>query len=1091
MAVSNGAHQQAGEPTPRVVVVGDGGALTQTLMERLAQRQLKVVRATAATVTDRVLASVPSLVVLVGDAAADGGEAVATALSQQPAAAAVPLAVIASASERPGLAVSRHAMVERLSISLGPDALADRTVELASQTPGAGAGAGGSGAGTANDWSQRVDAMLGNFDEVSDTGLARIANAESAPRAPADPTRLRGLSVLVIDNDSGRADIVSRNLRDQQVNVSVWDGTPATLPRLHGKDADVAVIGDDYIKAHGHTALRALHGHLRLRWASLARVHWDELMPATADKPQMRALAGHIVPLVEADRALSAQLTTHRNVETDCENLGPGRTLRALGQSASPVRVCFGGLHATVELGLSQGLLVGAWGESETVGPVEGLSAVALLLTMVTAHISAEARPNPAPPNVMLALDEALEQAVPLSPTKMSSAPPAMLHHGDRSSLLPPSSLPPSAANESEPPRRSRQSHEPGTSITATIPAPSMQPPVREPSGSPPGGSSKRPTVQAPAERLLAALDLSRPSEPLASPPASESMMDQMTQPVPPPQSLAPSKAVEQQTKLTLRNDPLPEVVQSPGLPGLPPPAKTALPPVPAAAPLDPMGEPANDTEAQPSPFEGRLPRATMNLDPEDLVEAGSDLAEEREAGRTTMNIKPAELLECVEQLDYDPLDDAPPPPAAPVMAESSHPPSEMPPEALVGGAFSSPPAAAPSPFAAPESEPPDPGRESMAEEQTGVFHSNELPLDKEPEAEPDPLDELFSGLDTSKVASLSPQDHEPVTDPAPARDEELFSLPSIEGMPPLPKNEPQDAPPPIEDGNLSAALEPSHPPPAEAEAEADSEPVSEAAPDTGERGEAATTAWKTETAQASTAPGANPWIGRAMVALGAIVLLGALGLRAPQILRKLRPPPPPPPALPAPPAAAAALPNAPAPAAEPAAPEQTTAAAPAQAAPPVKVATPAPTTAAADKPGKQPDVDDEDANEAQADQLVTEARRSARKGDVSAAKEKLQQAMELDPKSARPAAALARILMDDGEGEASIKWAREAVNRRPRRAQLHLLLGDTLMQHGKERDARAAWKRASELRPGDPRILARLARGPEKKRRRRRRRRD
>ena len=120
---------------------------------------------------------------------------------------------------------------------------------------------------------------------------------------------------------------------------------------------------------------------------------------------------------------------------------------------------------------------------------------------------------------------------------------------------------------------------------------------------------------------------------------------------------------------------------------------------------------------------------------------------------------------------------------------------------------------------------------------------------------------------------------------------------------------------------------------------------------------------------------------------------------------------------------------------------------------------------------------------------MVTGARRLARKGDVEEAQRMLEEAGQLDPKSARPAAALARLMMDEERNDEAVKWAREAARRRPRRAQLHLLLGDALMQAGKERDARAAWKRASELRPGDPRILARMAKGPEKKRRRRRRR--
>ena len=110
------------------------------------------------------------------------------------------------------------------------------------------------------------------------------------------------------------------------------------------------------------------------------------------------------------------------------------------------------------------------------------------------------------------------------------------------------------------------------------------------------------------------------------------------------------------------------------------------------------------------------------------------------------------------------------------------------------------------------------------------------------------------------------------------------------------------------------------------------------------------------------------------------------------------------------------------------------------------------------------------------AQDMVKDAKRQARNGDVEGARTLLKQAAALDPAGGSAPALLARILVKQGLFAEAVPWAREASRRRPTRPNLHLLLGDCLGRVGARTGAREAYQRALELRPDDPGARRRIA---------------
>jgi Flp pilus assembly protein TadD len=108
-------------------------------------------------------------------------------------------------------------------------------------------------------------------------------------------------------------------------------------------------------------------------------------------------------------------------------------------------------------------------------------------------------------------------------------------------------------------------------------------------------------------------------------------------------------------------------------------------------------------------------------------------------------------------------------------------------------------------------------------------------------------------------------------------------------------------------------------------------------------------------------------------------------------------------------------------------------------------------------------------------DILVHRALRSIRSGDLRLAEATLDRAWELDPKNPQAMAGYATLYLAAKDGDRSVKWAKKAVRKRPRRAPYHVLYGDALRLRGDVAGARKAWKKALALDPENRKALQRL----------------
>jgi Flp pilus assembly protein TadD len=117
--------------------------------------------------------------------------------------------------------------------------------------------------------------------------------------------------------------------------------------------------------------------------------------------------------------------------------------------------------------------------------------------------------------------------------------------------------------------------------------------------------------------------------------------------------------------------------------------------------------------------------------------------------------------------------------------------------------------------------------------------------------------------------------------------------------------------------------------------------------------------------------------------------------------------------------------------------------------------------------------------NEAAVRALVTRAAKQAdnalRHRDLVTAERSFRRAALLEPKSQASRSGLAYVLLELGDLEAAVTWARRGVDVSPRNSGARLVLGDALAKSGDKVGAGREWREAALLDPGNREALKRL----------------
>ncbi len=498
------------------MLVGADSAFEPALRAALKRHRVYVETTTAEAVAETVIAAAPDLVLLVGPAARDGGSAVLETLMSSPVCSVIPVAILDdNAALDMRLRAFRHGAAAVIAPSASIDAIAEQVAKLAREIPERGGESLGvvgeatlsefvgalskelrSGILSVHTGSNDDDAVrlvLGSgrpltafIDDFVRQVKSHVVHAEPLryefaehaggtvtlldPEAMTDePDRVsvKGVRVALADDDTGRADTVAQELRARGVSVVVTDLAPTDLrfAKLRQVDPEVLLIGEAQVKGQGYELLRRMRRDTRLRWASLLVVRWDEIWSDALSVPALDRLEIALAALSEADRTLHAWAETGESFDARLEITGPARCLRALSTSPHPLRI-------TVSIDISDGLIVGASGESRIDPHLHWDGAVALAAFMVLSSGRIHIAPvnQPAVTNVMATVDVALNMA-DSEPSPITPSIPIAL----APSLRPPAgplpvstSMPPPAnpeARAAQPVRRRARS---GVSLPAT-----------------------------------------------------------------------------------------------------------------------------------------------------------------------------------------------------------------------------------------------------------------------------------------------------------------------------------------------------------------------------------------------------------------------------------------------------------------------------------------------------------------------------------------------------------------------------------------------------------------------------------------------
>jgi DNA-binding response OmpR family regulator len=663
-------------PPAAVLLVGSGFAMLEALTGALESRGLAVETTTRSELLNVVVAAAPDLIVLVGDAASDGGQESVRALSSSKLSSVVPVALLTDQDKLDArVRAFRHGIAAFIKSSASVDAIASEITRLAGEipdregiqrgsagrttladivdllsnevrsgilsvTPGGSTGSGGVQVVLAEGRpvTQIIDEFIKQlktqvvsaepldyeFDERA-AGTVQLLSADSVP-PPSDDTNLAGIRVVIADEDAARADAVADALRREGVVVLVTDLGPegARFERMRMLDPAILMIGERQLK-RGAELVRRMRADPRLRWVSLLVVRWQEIWPEDAVQPNIESLRRALASLIEPERAIAA-LARHApppGFDTRLEILGPARLLKALAQAERPLRLTLHSGRISVSIDIAQGLVVGATGQTFGPGAMDlaGLPAVAAMLVLGSGRVRVDQVEQAREANLMAPVEMVLEQALAEEPP----IPPSLAPTGGplravEAALAPQSSRPPASPSE-------RQAVEPPTLVTK--PAVGAQP--SEPPRTPRSESLRETPVSA---------GLAEPAPPPApAPKAAEPPPMPAPPPVPSP-APAPAAAPARSRSLgwliavlALAGLVAAALLVRPLLDrGSTPPAPSAEPPAPSAPATASSDEPAPPPTASAAnePASASLIDRAASGDPDALAELEAMPAEER-----------------------------------------------------------------------------------------------------------------------------------------------------------------------------------------------------------------------------------------------------------------------------------------------------------------------------------------------------------------------------------------------------------------------------------------------------------------------------
>jgi cytochrome c-type biogenesis protein CcmH/NrfG/CheY-like chemotaxis protein len=446
-AVAVGASSWGPEAGPTILVVGDPDA--RSLAVRLAARGLRVESTPTHLAEDAASELAPDGIVLVGDAADDGGERVSELLAESAAVATCPILVLGG-DDRPH---GDYGIIGSLRGSLSSDEIADDVITLLRAvadrrevkhrtlgetlddvvalafTPGrrgvltvraadrACAGALSRGAIPVPALERLLShvAPLAVRDEDAwvsfrELPAGRVGVVPSDVGAPG--ASLAGVRVVVLEPSSAPATDLSRTLRSAGASVLVVDAGGAGVGRARSLAPDVIVLDGRALDDAASPAMSAIVSDRRLSWASMLVTREEDVRTLGRDTRDSELLTIAVRRLVAADDRVTDRALKSPRFAARLESTGPLRLVRALLRTSRHLLVEVAHPRVRVELELERDLVIGARATSREGEQVVGAAALATFLELASGRAVISTCETPTLPNVMSRLDDALAAAL-------------------------------------------------------------------------------------------------------------------------------------------------------------------------------------------------------------------------------------------------------------------------------------------------------------------------------------------------------------------------------------------------------------------------------------------------------------------------------------------------------------------------------------------------------------------------------------------------------------------------------------------------------------------------------------------------------
>ncbi len=490
---------------PAVLFVGAEQAFSEAVAKALERHKVFLERATIEEAVEMAIVAAPDLVVLTGAAALDGGRALLRQMAARPESSVVPVAIIQEDTALDArLRAFRHGAAAILPQKASVDELARKIAQLAREIPArSNESLGEVGEATLEELvqtlgdqvrsgilsvlggpgDQAIRLVLGEGRPLAEliedfvdktrkhvvsaeplryefesraSGTVQLFDPSSAHHDVPTEHELQGLRVVLADDDSSRADSVASDLRRHgaDVVVSALDPVDLRFQRMRQADPAVLVVGEEHIEGPGYGLVRRMQGDMRLRWAFLAVVRWDEIWGDDSES-SLEKLAATLRGLTEPERNLATQAASGEAFDARLEVVGPARTLRALSTSPRGLRVTVSNPRLWAELDLANGLLVGALAKTlrDDERELEGAEALAALLQLSSGRIQVDPVDHPARANLMATIDMALDIAAgekpPIEPS-LPAGPPSSHPSAAEAPRVPRVPRPPAAPRAEE-----------------------------------------------------------------------------------------------------------------------------------------------------------------------------------------------------------------------------------------------------------------------------------------------------------------------------------------------------------------------------------------------------------------------------------------------------------------------------------------------------------------------------------------------------------------------------------------------------------------------------------------------------------------